>query len=593
MRTSRVGMRHQRLGLLGALLAFGSLLAWWPETATAVEQRVKLELEVGAQGAPRGGLVPLDVIAHIERGWHINAHEPKQPYLIPTELKLELPENVQHEPVEYPPPEKRKFAFSGDEELLVYEGKLGLATAIRVPADYPRNELRIAATLRYQACNDTTCLPPTTAAAEKVLRVVDAGIGERAGEIYDAPAAMVAGGASRFEVWLSERGIFFTVLAVALLGLGLNLTPCVYPLISITVAYFGRQSHSRGHVLLLAALYVLGIAVSFSALGVAAALSGGLFGRALQSPLVLGSIAATLVALALSSFGLYQIQPPAVLMRWAGGAAGGSVGALFMGLTMGIVAAPCVGPIVVGLLVFVGSRQDAQLGFLLFFALALGMGLPYLGLAVAARSIQHLPRSGEWLLWTERFFGCVLLAMAAYFVALLLPDPWRSLLLPAVIGASGIYLGFVASAGGSLRYFPLVKRAVGVVMVGVALWLAQPQAGGQPIGWEPLEALADDGPGAEGAKPVLIDFAAEWCIPCREMDHTTYVHPDVVREAERFRMVKADVTEENDETSRVVKRYDVRGVPTVILFSSKGEERQRLVGYVSPEEMLEAMKVVR
>ena len=391
--------------------------------------------------------------------------------------------------------------------------------------------------------------------------------------------------------WLAERGLLFTLAAVALLGLGLNLTPCVYPLISVTVAYFGGQARGRGQIAGLAALYVLGIALSFSAVGLAAALSGGLFGAALQQPAVVLFIAGVMVVLALGSFGLYQLQPPAALMRRVGGAASGAAGALFMGLTMGIVAAPCVGPIVVGLLIFVGSRQDAWLGFLLFFVLALGMGSPYLGLAMAAGSIRHLPRSGEWLLWTERLFGCVLLCLAAYYVAPLLPAPIKPWLLPVVVALSGIYLGFIERAGRRLPYFKVLKAGVGLGMVAAAVWLGLPAATMHAITWERYEQQSRAA--ANGEKPLLIDFAAEWCIPCREMDHTTYVHPDVVREAGRFHMVKADLTDENDVTAELMEKYQVKGVPTVILFSPQGDEAHRMVGYVGPDELLAAMRSVK
>jgi thiol:disulfide interchange protein DsbD len=275
-------------------------------------------------------------------------------------------------------------------------------------------------------------------------------------------------------------------------------------------------------------------------------------------------------------------------MRRVGGATSGAAGALFMGLTMGIVAAPCVGPIVVGLLIFVGSRQDPWLGFLLFFVLALGMGAPYLALAMAAGSIRQLPRSGEWLLWTERLFGCILLSLAAYYVAPLLPAPIRPWLLPVVVALSGLYLGFVERAGRGLAYFRLLKAGVGVAMVAVAVWMALPAGTTQAIMWEPFERVV-----ANGEKPLLIDFAAEWCIPCREMDHTTYVHPEVVREADRFRMVKADLTEENDITAELMEKYEVKGVPTVLLFSPRGEETHRMVGYVGPDELLAAMRAVQ
>lgn len=582
----------RRLGV--TLLWVLGAACWAVAPAAADAPRVSLAVTPDAPAVARGGAVGIEVTATIVPGWHINGHQPNQPFLKPTTLTLSVPGETRVDPVSYPQPALRKFAFAGDTELRVYAGKVELTTALYVPADYGADRARIEAVLQYQACSDTTCERPTTASAEVELRVVEPaaavdGSGAAAADTSDAgsDSAVVLGD------WLARRGLVFTLAAVALLGLGLNLTPCVYPLISVTIAYFGGQARRRGQVVGLAALYVLGIALSFSVMGLIAALSGGMFGAALQKPLVVLFIAAVMIALALANFGVYQLQPPAVLLRWVGGAGSGAAGAVFMGLTMGIVAAPCVGPIVVGLLVFVGSRQDPWLGFLLFFVLALGMGLPYLALAAAAGSLRRLPRSGEWLLWTERLFGCILLSLAAYYLATLLPEPVKPWLLPAVIGLSGLYLGFVERAGRSMPSFRFVKAVVGIGMLAVAAWLAQPVSITQAIAWEPYEQWSSPEHGANGEKPLLLDFGAEWCIPCREMERTTYAHPKVVREANRFHMVKADITQDNEATGALVSKYAVKGVPTVILFSPRGDEARRMVGYVGPDEMLAAMRAVR
>lgn len=570
---------------LGPLLALGALCLAPP--LLAAEPKVSLAFQPGA--ATAGG-VELTVEAIIAPGWHINAHQPTEKFLVPTVLTLTVPDGVRADPVRYPEPEARRFAFAGDLELLTYEGTVPLRTIIHVPS--PAAPIAVTAALRFQACDDTTCLPPVTVTQTHTLTpagTAPAG-GTDAAPGASAPVGGDADQASRFAALLSEYGLVLTLAAVLVLGLGLNLTPCVYPLVSVTIAYFGGQARSRGRVAWLASLYVVGIAVSFSALGLAAALSGGIFGAALQQPLVVLTIVAVMIGLALSSFGLYQLQPPVALMRWVGGSAGGAGGALFMGLTMGIVAAPCVGPIVVGLLLFVGSTGDPGLGFLLFFSLALGMGLPYLVLAMAAGSLTSLPRSGEWLAWTEHLFGCVLLCLAAYYLAPLLPPPIDHWLLPGAIGVSGIYLGFVDPAGRALRGFPAIKAGFGVVMLALAAWLARPiDTAEASIAWEPAEQWVA---AKSGQRPVLLEFGAEWCIPCRQMESTTYVDPDVVREADRFRMVKADVTEETAATSALSEAYAVKGVPTVILFSSAGGEHQRMVGYIGPEQMLAAMRQV-
>jgi thiol:disulfide interchange protein DsbD len=552
-----------------------------------------LHLELDSSEAVRGGQTGLEIFAEIERGWHINGHEPTDPFLIPTEVKFTPPPGISIDPLNYPRPDRKRFAFAKGKELLVYEGKVGITTALNVPADFVGSRARITAVMRYQACNDSTCLPPAAASAELLVPISETAAAPPAAGRPPLPAGGGASGTG-FDVgaWLARRGLVLTLLAVGLLGLGLNLTPCVYPLISTTVAYFGAQArHREGRVIILATMYVFGITLSFSVLGVAAALSGGVFGAALQRPAVLLFIAAVLIALALSSFGVYQLQPPSWLMRRVSGTGRGAGGALFMGATMGVVAAPCIGPVVLGLLVFVGSQRSILLGLALFFALGLGMGLPYLLLATAAGSLKALPRSGEWLVWMERLFGVMLLALAGYFITPLLPAFASRLLLPVLIGAGGLYLGFIDRSGHHLRYFRPLQRVTGVVALIAAVWLGMPQRAESSIRWQPFS-----GEGVESAhdagRPVIIDFVADWCIPCHEMDQTTFADPKVRAEAERFEMFRADITQETDDNTELTDRYRVRGVPTIIVLDDAGTEVKRLAGYTGGEELLQVMRNV-
>ena len=581
MLASRVVRRF--IGVLLALLAFGG-----GADAASGPGKVRLTLELDTPQVARGGETGLTVWAEVERGWHINAHKPAEPFLVPSEVQLTLPPGVTADTLIYPKPDRKTFAFAEGKELLVYEGKVGMTTAVTVPGDFAGTQVRMAAVMRYQACNDSTCLAPTTASTELLVPVSAA---PHAANAPDGPVASVGVGAD-VGTWIESRGLIVTLLLVMFLGLGLNLTPCVYPLISVTIAYFGTQGHHRSlRVAALAALYVLGITASFSVVGVAAALSGGIFGAALQKPPVLLFIAAVLVALALSSFGVYQLQPPTWVMRRVSGSTQGAAGALFMGLTMGIVAAPCVGPVVLGLLVFVGSQRNVWLGLELFAALGLGMGLPYLALAMAAGSIKALPRSGEWLLWIERLFGFMLLGLAAYFIAPLLPVALKRLLLPALIFIGGTYLGFIDQSGRRVPYFRSVQRITGIAAVLIAVWLAAPPPAESAIRWHAFEAASLDAARAAG-RPAVIDFIADWCIPCHEMEHTTFANPQVRQEAERFAMLKADITRENDDTSALVEQYQVKGVPTVIFIDSRGDEVHRLVGFTDAAEMLGSMRSV-
>ena len=552
--------------------------------------KVTLRLEIESETAARGGPTGLEILPEIERGWHINAHQPTDAFLIPTEVQLTLPPGVTSDALSYPRADRKSFAFAQGKQLLVYEGKLGIMTALNVPADFDGSHIRIEARMRYQACNDVTCLPPATATAELLVPVSATVSPPQPAAASRESSGERAGGSLDVGAWMSAHGLAITLALVALLGLGLNLTPCVYPLISVTIAYFGSQGRrSEARVAALAAVYVIGITCSFAVLGGIAALSGGLFGAALQKPAVLLVIAAILVALALSSFGVYQLQPPAWAMRRVSGSVQGAFGSFFMGLTMGVVAAPCVGPVVLGLLVFVGTHQSGLLGLEMFAALGLGMGLPYLVLAMAAGSIKALPRSGEWLMWVERFFGIVLLAMAAYFISPVLPKSVGRLLLPVLTAAGGIYLGFIDRSGLKMRFFPSFKRLTGIGAVMMAAWALLAHRAESAIPWQAFEPATLDAARSSG-KPAVVDFLADWCIPCKEMEHTTFLDPRVRREAERFTMLKADITNESDQVNDLVERYQVRGVPTVIVFDSSGAEVQRLVGYTGPDEMADVMR---
>ncbi|MFN2385524.1 MAG: protein-disulfide reductase DsbD family protein [Thermoanaerobaculia bacterium] len=567
----------KRLALLATCLA---PLAAAPAAAQRPADLVEVSARVETAEPGRG---TLRVQVRIAEGWHVNSHRPSEDYLIPTALTSSPIPGVRWDDPVYPPGVMRKFSFSKS-PLSVYEGQFVIAVPVRWGSASPPV---LAGQLEYQACNDTQCLPPATAAfrtGESAGGAAGVTGGLPGGAVPLSAAPAVSGQAvaeSEFGRNLADRGYLLVLLSLFVGGLALNLTPCVYPVIPLTVGFFGRQAAgSRGRILTLASLYVLGIVVMYSALGVAASLSGQLFGAALQNRWVLTGIAAILVALALSMFGLYELKTPTVLMRLAGGGSRtGAAGAFGMGLLVGIVAAPCVAPFTLGLLAFVAERRNLLLGVLFFGVLSLGLGLPYLFLALFSGSLSRLPRAGEWMEGVKKVFGWLLLAMAAYFLRLVLPRPWSEWLLPATLVLGAIVL--LIRGFGLAR---LARFATAVLFLAGAAFFYPRKA----LGWQPYTETGL----AESGRPAVLDFTADWCVPCLELDQRTFSDERVQKELSQRALFKVDLTRGGTaEALALTNKFRVLGVPTIVFLDGAGQERTdlRLVGFEDADKFLERL----
>jgi thiol:disulfide interchange protein DsbD len=390
----------------------------------------------------------------------------------------------------------------------------------------------------------------------------------------------------------------WTLLGIFAGGMALNLTPCVYPLIPITVSYFGgRSGQGRGKLIGHGACYIGGLSVTNSVLGVVAALTGGLMGAMLQNPLVLAVVAAILVFFATSLFGFWELRLPSGLNRVASKSYTGYFGTLFMGLTLGVVAAPCIGPFVLGLLTWVASMGSPWLGFMIFFTLSLGLGLPLFFLAVFSGQIEKLPRSGEWMLWVQKLMGWVLVGMAAYFIRPVLPKPLGIFVLAAVALAAGLHLGWIDRTKAAFRAFAPLKSFAGLMgMVMATFLIGSWIMRGPEVSWQPYsDQLLSEA--QEQKKPVIIDFYADWCAPCRELDEVTFHDAEIVKQAKRgFFMIKVDLTRKGNPVHEgLLRQYGVQGVPTVVFLDRQGKERQdlRLVDFLPADQFLNLMAEVK
>lgn len=591
-------------GLLAAHSIFPDSLSQIDSSADVVDVEIKLSKKL----VPSGTNFRAAFLVDIAEGWHINAHRPTLDYLISTELSIQEKEGITVLNTAYPNSQKLNFAFA-EEAIAVYEGKVPIYGTFHVEDSLDAGNYTMNGKLRVQACKDQICLSPSSvdfeipvelAAQDKQAIVANENIFKEYESRTSTRTEVTRRKTDNNEIsaMFEEKGAFWAFLGIFLIGLALNLTPCVYPMLSVTVSLFGNEKgkDSIAYSFVMASAYVMGIAFMYSILGLGAAYTGSLFGSWLQSSWITAGIGILIFGLALSMFGLYELQPPRSIQQKLQGMQGtnSAIGHILSGLVVGVFAAPCVGPPVVALLAFVGSQGDLVFGFFSFFILSLGLGLPYLILGTFSSLLSALPGSGDWMVWVKKVFGVVLTGVAAFYLALALTPSYAMNILPPVLMAGGVYLGFIDSTDVGKHSFRYVKWGVGVASVVAGLLIVQnlrkPTLKWEKYTSEKMEAART------AEKPVILDFYADWCIPCHELEQLTYTDPKVIAATSGFKKLKVDLTKyESERSKKLREQFKIASVPTIVFIGEDGREVEeaRITGFKEPDAFIDRVHMAQ
>ncbi|HSK79721.1 MAG TPA: thioredoxin family protein [Thermoanaerobaculia bacterium] len=593
------------LALVLALLAgAGEAQIRRPEKASFVLTADRTAYEAGSPAQ-------VAALVTIEPGWHVNSHKPTFDYLIPTELDLELPESWAAETVHYPKAEMQTFAFA-DQPLAVYDGSVVIVGKLEVPAATAQGSVPIRAKLRYQACNDSQCLPPVTTEAELQLTIGSGGKPQHE-DLFGQAVAAGGGeegpkaGAGDAGAAPQKAGVAAMLLLAVLGGLILNAMPCVLPILSLKIFGLVRSAgHGRREVVSGALATAAGILVSFWALG-AAAIAARAAGAAVgwgvqfQRPGFVAFLAVVVVLFCLNLWGLFEIPLPQRLARLGGaGPREGLAGHFTSGLFATLMATPCSAPFL-GTAIGFALGQEAPLILAIFTAVGLGMALPYLLIAAAPGIARVFPRPGAWMDTVRGAMGFLLAASAVWLFYVLASQVSPEQLAAIQLGLLGLglftWLQHKVASGRGLRRV----AAAGVVAAAVITLVVASTEGnatgvslaGKPNGliqWAAFDRSKAESLSSEG-QIVFVDVTADWCFTCKVNERLVLETPEVAKAFEEHKVLpmKADWTNKNDEITNFLAEHGRYGIPFYLLYRP-GQEPHVFSELLTKETLVSAVQ---
>jgi thioredoxin:protein disulfide reductase len=505
---------------------------------------------------------------------------------------------------EYPTAHEKEDPTDGEVKE-VYDGITTFRIPIQATVAIAPGSYDVTVQVKYQGCSKIICFFPQTKTFPVTVNVIAAS-GENDSDQNEPVLAAVSSSSGTLD--MNERisqGGLLTFLLVFFLGFLTSLTPCVYPLIPVTISIFGaRETENRFQAFTLALTYVLGIAVMYSFLGYLAASTHTVFGAFMGNPWVMGLIALFFTALGISMLGVYEFRLPSGLQNKLSTVGGKGYGSAFlMGLVLGVVAAPCTGPILAGILAHTATTGNVTYGVSLMFVYSMGLGLLFLVIGTYSNVLANLPKSGGWMEGVKSAFAVIMFAAALYYMKDAFPF-LRSFLSKSlalygwvlIMMALGVALGaFHLSIHGSL--VQKIRKISGVVLCTVAVYLfagsftvVEKSAVQWVYSLEEGLALAK-----EENKPVMIDFYADWCTICKELDALTYSKPEVGEALERFVNIKVDYEGEDINKEELNQTYRILGLPLIVFFDSGGNERKdkRIEGFMGAEKFMAHIKDIQ